>query len=305
MHQLLRIMKAGSRNFFRNLWLSTAATTVMTVTLTIVVLSFISNLALTSTIKTVTDKIDVSVYLKTTITQQELSDFRQSLQSSGNVAGITYLSKEDALAQYREKNKNNKTLLDALTVAGTDALPASLQIKAIDPKKLDVIAATIALEKNQQYQDPSAPPSYSGGRKSAIDRIVSFSNFFKSTGLIMSFIFVIISILIIFNTIRMAIFTRRDEIEIMKLVGATKWFIRGPFIFEAALYGIIASFIAVALAYLLLLGGGPKLSNYVDVQSAINLFQSYPFLVIGIELVIGVIIGTFSSLLAMTRYLKL
>jgi cell division transport system permease protein len=298
-------MNAGGRNFFRNMWLSTAATTVMTVTLTIVVISFISNLALTSTIKLVTDKIDVSVYLRTNITDQEVAAFRVAIESSGNVAGITYLSQEQALAQYREKNKSNQALLDALSVAGNDALPASLQIKAKDPKKLDVIAAAIAQPQNQQYQDPSAPPSYSGGRRSAIDRIVGFSNFFKSTGLIMSLIFVIISILIIFNTIRMAIFTRRDEIEIMKLVGATKWFIRGPFIVEAALYGIIASFIAVALAYLLLLGGGPKLSSYIDVQSAINLFQSYPLLVIGSELLIGVFIGTFSSLLAMSRYLKL
>ncbi len=298
-------MKTGGRNFLRNLWLSTAATTVMTVTLTIVVLSFISNLTLTSTIKSVTDKIDVSVYLKADITDQEVTDFQYAIKAGGNVAGITYLSKEDALAQFKQKNKNNQATLDALNIAGADTIPASLQIRAIDPKKLDVIAATIALPDNQKYQDPNAPPSYSGGRKSAIDRIVGFSNFFRSAGLIMSFIFVVISILIIFNTIRMAIFTRRDEIEIMKLIGATKWFIRGPFIFEAALYGIIASFIAVGLAYLLLLGGGPKLSSYVDVQSAINLFQSYPLLVIGIELIIGIMIGIFSSLLAMSRYLKL
>lgn len=305
MHQLIRIMQAGSRNFLRNLWLSTAATTVMTITLTIVVISFISNIALTSTIKSVTDKIDVSVYLKSNITEQEVTEFKQSIESSGNVVSIKYLTKEQALTVYREKNKNNPALLDALNIAGPDALPASLQIKAKDPKKLDVIAAKIAEQKNQKYQDASAPPSYSGGRKSAIDRIISFSNFFKSTGLIMSLIFIIISILIIFNTIRMAIFTRRDEIEIMKLIGATKWFIRGPFIFEAALYGIIASFIAVALAYSLLLGGGPKLANYIDVQSSINFFQSYPLLVIGTELIIGVIIGTFSSMLAMSRYLKL
>ena len=305
MHQFVRIMKTGGRNFFRNLWLSTAATTVMTVTLTIVVLSFISNLALTSTIKSVTDKIDVSVYLKANITPDEVDALRQSIVAGGNVAGITYLTKEVALAQYKEQNKNNPKTLEALIIAGVDTIPASLQIRAVDPKKLDVIAATIAQSQNQQYQDPSAPPSYTGVKKQAIDRIVSFSNFFKSTGLVLSFIFVIISILIIFNTIRMAIFTRRDEIEIMKLVGATKWFIRGPFIFEAALYGIIASFIAVALAYLLLLGGGPKLSSYIDVQSAMNLFQSYPLLVIGIELIIGVMIGIFSSLLAMTRYLKL
>jgi cell division transport system permease protein len=103
----------------------------------------------------------------------------------------------------------------------------------------------------------------------------------------------------------MAIFTRRDEIEIMKLIGATKWYIRGPFLFEAALYGIIAAVIATALSYTLLLGGGPKLASYIDVASTIHFFQNYPVLVVLGEVIIGVLIGMFSSLLAMSRYLKL
>jgi cell division transport system permease protein len=103
----------------------------------------------------------------------------------------------------------------------------------------------------------------------------------------------------------MAIFTRREEIEIMKLVGATKWFIRGPFVFEAALYGIIAAVIAAVLSYMLILGAGPKLSSYIDVQSTINFFRSYPTFIVFGELVIGICIGAFSSMLAMSRYLKL
>ena len=103
----------------------------------------------------------------------------------------------------------------------------------------------------------------------------------------------------------MAIFNRRDEIEIMKLVGATKWFIRGPFLVEAAMYGVIAAVIALILAYTLVLGAAPKLGSYIDVTSTIQTFKSYPLLVIGGELIIGIAIGCFSSLLAMSRYLKL
>lgn len=299
-----RIIQSGGRNFMRNAWLSTAATAVMTVTLSIVAISFISNLALTSTIKGVTDKIDVSVYLKSGVTQEQVDSFTKSLKDSSNVAGVTYLSEAQAIARYREQNKSNKQLLAALDIAG-NALPSSLQIKAKDPKKLDDISAVVEQPDNKALLDPSAPPSYTGSRKTTIDKIVSFSNFFKSTGLVASGIFVVISTLIIFNTIRMAIFTRRDEIEIMKLVGATKWFIRGPFIVEAALYGIIGAFIAVTLSYVLLLGGGPKLGSYIDVKSTIDFFRNYPALVIGIEMLIGVLIGMFSSLLAMSRYLKL
>jgi cell division transport system permease protein len=104
----------------------------------------------------------------------------------------------------------------------------------------------------------------------------------------------------------MAIFTRRDEIEIMKLVGATKWFIRGPFVFEAILYGVIAAGISLILTYGLVLGFGPKVAGYqISVQSTIALFQNNPLAVIAVELIIGTFIGAFSSLLAMSRYLKL
>jgi cell division transport system permease protein len=304
MIQLIRVLQAGLRNFMRNMWLSTAATAVMTITLTIIVISFISNSALTSTIKGVTDKIDISIYLKDSVTPAQRDAFQTSLKSQENVESIRYLSKDDALALYKEENKNNPTLIKGLEFAG-NPLPASFRIKAKDPKKLDGILAVTQRNEYKGLLDTDRQSTYQGENKETINRIVRFSNFFKTAGLVASVIFVIISTLIIFNTIRMAIFTRRDEIEIMKLVGATKWFIRGPFIFEAALYGIIAAAIAVTLSYALLLGGASKLGSYINFQSTIDFFQHYPLLVIGGELVIGICIGAFSSMLAMSRYLKL
>lgn len=304
MVQLLRILQAGSRNFMRNLWLSTAATAVMTVTLAVVLFSYVSNSALTSTIKNVTDKIDVSIFLKDSATPDQINTLKATLSSDPNVQSISFKTKLDALAEYRKQHAGDPIQLNAINETD-NPLPASIQIKAKDPKKLDSIIAIVNQPANKELLDPEAPPTYTGNRKDTIDRIVRFSNFFTSTGLVMSIIFLIISTLIIFNTIRMAIFTRRDEIEIMKLVGATKWFIRGPFLFEAALYGIIAAIIASTLTYAILLTGGPKLSGYINVQGIIELFRNYPLLVIGGEMLIGMIIGIFSSLLAMGRYLKL
>ena len=304
LRQIGRIMQAGGRNFMRNLWLSSAATVVMTVTLTVVAISFISSWALTSTIKGVTDKIDVSIYLKADITDSEVAGFKNAIEANPNTVSVVYITSAQAVANYREQNKNNQQLLQALDIAGS-ALPPSLEVKTTNPNKLDGIIAIVNLPENKALLDPTAPPSYSGNRKTTIDRIVNFSNFFKTAGLFASLLFIIISTLIIFNTIRMAIFTRRDEIEIMKLVGATKWFIRGPFIFEAALYGIIGGVIAVVLAYTLLLGGGTKLGSYIDLTATLNFFRSYPILVVGGEILIGVAIGAFSSLLALSRYLKI
>jgi cell division transport system permease protein len=302
--QFWRVLHAGTRNFMRNAWLSTAATAVMTITLTIVVFSFISNSALTSTIKGVTDRIDVSIYLLDSVTPQQRDTLQAALAADPNVANVTYRSKAQALAIYKQQIAGNQRLLEGLQLTG-NPLPASFQVRAKDPKHLESIIAVTNEPQFHVLLDPTAPPSYSGQNKDTINRIVRFSNFFKSSGLVASLIFIVISTLIIFNTIRMAIFTRREEIEIMKLVGATKWFIRGPFIFEAALYGIIAAVIALALSYAILLGGAPKLGGYIDVNSTINFFRSYPALIIFVELVIGICIGTLSSMLAMTRYLKL
>jgi cell division transport system permease protein len=303
MLQLWRILVAGTRNFFRNAWLSTAATAVMTITLTFIIVSFIANSALTSTIKGVTDKIDISIYLNDAVTPAQRDSFQAALEGDANIESVHYTSKDDAVAQFKKEHATDPKLLQGLQIAGA-ALPASFQVKAKDPKKLDSITAITNRSEFKAMLDPSAPPTYSGKNKTTIDNIVRVSNFFVTAGLIASGIFVIISTLIIFNTIRMAIFTRKEEIEIMKLVGATKWFIRGPFLFEAALYGIVAAVIAATASYALLLGAGPKL-HYIDIASTIQFFKTYAPVVVMGEMLIGVCIGAFSSLLAMSRYLKL
>lgn len=302
--QFWRVIHAGGRNFMRNLWLSTAATAVMTITLTIVLLSFISNSALTNTIKNVTDKIDISIYLNDSITPEQLTNLRTKLETNPEVGSVRYISKADALAQWRKQHAGDAKLLEATSEAD-NPLPASFAIRAKDPKKLELISALVQEPDVAAGLDPKEPISYYGNNKTTIDRIISFSSFFSTAGLIVSVIFVTISFLIIFNTIRMAIFTRRDEIEIMKLVGATKWFVRGPFLFEAALYGLVAAIIGSALSYTLLFTGGPRIKGYVDLNAAVHMFQTYPFVVVGGAMMIGVMIGMFSSLLAMGRYLKL
>ncbi|HSX41188.1 MAG TPA: permease-like cell division protein FtsX [Candidatus Saccharimonadales bacterium] len=300
----VRITKTGLHNFVRNAWLSTAATAVMTVTLTLVAVSYIANSALTQTIKGVVGKIDVSIYLNDADTPDQINALKAKIEQAPNVQGVKFISKADALAEYRKQNADNPKLLEAISEAD-NPLPASLQIKAKDPNKLEPITAIAGQSDVKPLLAPRDAVSYSGDRKATIDKIIQTSNFFKATGLVASIIFIVISTLIIFNTIRMAIFTRREEIEIMKLVGATSWFIRGPFIFEAALYGIIAAILALLFIYSVVLTGAPKLGNYVDTKSIVGFLQDHVALVTLIELLIGMLIGTVSSLFALKRYLKL
>jgi cell division transport system permease protein len=301
----VRITKTGLHNFVRNAWLSTAATAVMTVTLSLVAVSYIANQALTSTIKGVVNKIDISVFLNDADTPDQISALKAQLQQQPNVEAVKFISKNDALMEYQQQNANNPKLLQAVTVAD-NPLPASLQIKAKNPNKLDPIVSLVNQPNNKKLltADQNAV-SYSGSRKATIDKIVQTSNFFRATGFVASILFIVISTLIIFNTIRMAIFTRREEIEIMKLVGATNWFIRGPFIFEAALYGIIAAVIALIFIYGVVLAATPRLGNYIDISSVTSYMQHNIALVALAELLLGMTIGAASSLFALKRYLKL
>src|SRR3954470_21212143 len=165
MFQFWRVIQVGLRNFGRNLWLSTAATAVMTVTLSIVITSFFSTSALNATIKSVTDKIDVSIYLKDDVTQDQINKTKQELFATGNVRAVDYVSKEQALKSYREANKNNKPLLQAISETA-NPLPASLQVKAKDARKLDTIADVISQADIKALE--SDPPSYSGNRKATV-----------------------------------------------------------------------------------------------------------------------------------------
>lgn len=273
----------------------------MTVTLILITFSFISNSALSSTIKNVTDKIDVTIYLKDTVGPDQVKALTTRVQAIENVQRVQFGSKADALNEYRKQHATDPNLLAALTEA-ENPLPAKLVIEVKDPNHLASVASFINQPDIKALQ--SDPPNYSGKRKNVIDKIVHLSSFFRKTSLVASLIFVVISILIIFNTIRMAIFTRKSEIEIMQLVGATNWFIRGPFIVEAALYGIIAAVLALVFCYSILLVGATKLS-FIDIASTVGFFRTRAFLVIAVEAVTGVVIGMVASTFAMSRYLKL
>ena len=301
----LRIFRYGLNNFSRNAWLTTAATAVMTVTLLIILTTFTARMIFSDTIDQVRQKIDVSVYLSDEAETKEVERFGNDLKHVPIVTSVEYISKDQAREVFRQQNKTELAQLEALGELGDNPFPASLRIKTKDPNKLEELNAVINKAENKKIQSKDDQPYYSGERKAAIDSIARVSQFSETAGLVAGAIFVIISVMIIFNTIRMAIFNRKDEIEIMKLIGAEKSFIRGPFIIEAALYGVLAAIISLILIYVLLLTKGAELSRYeIEVANTLVFFKQWPLLIILAQLLIGITIGIFSSLLAMRRYLK-
>jgi cell division transport system permease protein len=300
-----RITKAGAVNFIRNAWLSAAAVAVMVITLTIVLFSVIARATFNNTIAQINDKIDVSVYLKDDVSVQQKDTLIDQVRQLNSVKSVTYISKDQALESYKKDNQNNLDLL--LAISQTDnPLPASLKIKPVDPNQLNELK--VFLEKPEIVALQSDKTSYSGDRKEAIDKISHATNFFQKAGLVGIIIFTIISMLIIFNTIRMAIFNRRDELSIMRLLGASSWFIRGPFVVESMLYGLVAAGISVLICSALfgVSSGTFEASSLglLDISYANQFFISHYWLILTGQVAVGILIGAGSSFFATRRYLK-
>lgn len=301
---ITRVCRYGLANFARNAWLTTAATVVMTVTLTIILATFTLHLVFNDTLADIRQKIDISVYLADNITAQQKTEFTNAIKSVPSVTTIDYISKTQARQDYISQNSGDQQQLEALSVLGdSNPFPASLKIHVSNTDHLNDISKLVAQKKYQLYQ--SKPASLNGSRKDAIENIARVAQFSEIAGLTVSGLFLVLSIMVIFNTIRMAIFNRRDEIEIMKLIGAEKSFIRGPFIVEACLYGVFAAVVAITIMYLVLLSAGPSISGYgINIGPTIKFFSQYPALIFVGELLAGILIGIVSSFLAIRRYLK-
>lgn len=301
-----RVLKNGFIGFGRNIWLAIAAIAMMTITLTILLFAVVANATFRHTISDITSHIDVSVYLKDSVTEKQRDTLVGQLKKIQNVKSIGYVSKEQALKIYEQQNATNTALLTAISETD-NPLPASLDIKPKDPNQLQTIKDF--LDKPDVTALQSDPTSYSGDRKAAIDKITKATHFFEEAGVVGIIVFIIISMLIIFNTIRMTIFNRRDELVIMRLLGASPWFIRGPFIVETILYGVVAALISLGICSALFAVASQTLQasslGLLDIGFSSHYFSSHLLLILTAQIAIGIIIGAASSAVATRRYLKL
>jgi cell division transport system permease protein len=301
----IRIVKAGVQNFMRNATLAVAAIAVMVITLTIILFSVIANATFANTIAQITDKIDISVYLKDDVSEEQRNELINDIKAIQNVKSVAFTSKEEALASYKKQNQNNLDLL--LAISQTDnPLPATINIKPKDPNKIQQIKDYLETDDVKKLQ--SDETSYSGDRKEAIDKISQATTFFRQAGVASVLVFALVSMLIIFNTIRMAIFNRRDELTIMRLLGASSWYIRGPFVVETILYGIFSAVLSVTVVNVLFAVSasafGASSLGLLDIAYANQYFSKHFWIILTAQLAIGILIGAASSVIATRRYLK-
>lgn len=303
---LERIIKNGFVNFGRNVWLAIAAIAMMSITLTILLFAVIANATFTNTITDLTSRIDVVEFLKDDVTDAQRNKQIAELKKQPNVKSVQYISKNEALKSYQAQNADNPTLLSAISLTD-NPLPASIVIKPIDPNQIQTIQDF--LDKPAQKALQSEPTSYSGDRKTAIDKITRATHFFQQAGVVGIIVFIIISMLIIFNTIRMAIFNRRDELIIMRLLGASTAYIRGPFIVETMLYGAVAAGISLIVCWSVFRVASSTLQasslGLLDISYSSRYFSDHLFTILTIQILVGILIGAASSIIATRRYLKL
>ena len=302
---LYRIIRYGLENFMRNSWLSVAATAVMTITLLIVFIVASSKFILTDTVSDLGEKVDMSIYLKTDTTDEVGGELRAKVEELPSVRSAEYISAEDARDQTAQENKNDTAFLEAIKEA-TNMYPATLRVVVEDINDTSELENFVQNDEQvKEYLNKDYAPSFAGERRDTIKSIGRVVGFIQQVGIGIGVVFVIISSLIIFNTISMAIFNRREEIQMMNLIGANKAFIRGPFLVESVIYGIIAALLASGIGFWGLYKATGVLASYeVSVQSTIDLFSKYAIIVVLATMLVGAAIGIISSALATRKYLR-
>ncbi len=302
----VRMSRYGVNNFTRNAWLSLAATAVMAVTLFFIFITVAAHSVLSDTLSTVRNKVDISIYLQKDISDGDAAKIEHSISKLKSVREVSYVSSSQGRQELIDEFKSDASIISAATIA-TNQIPATIHVKMVDinnTSELQNFVKTDPLTKANL--DPSRPSTFAGPQSESIKTIGRAIVFAQQVGVGASIIFAALSILVIFNTIRMAIFSRSEEIQMMKLIGAEKSFIRGPFLVEAIVYGFIAALIASALAYTALYFATPGLDHYqITIKPTMEFVTYYAGFVLLAMITAGAIIGVISSLLATRRYLKI
>lgn len=304
--KIKRVVRTGFFNFWRNGTVSLASVLVMTVTLLVIGFLSFFNAILDTSLAELRNKIDINVTFVTTAEESDILTIKHSLESLPEVLLVTYASREEALQAFKERHANDQSILAALEELGENPLGATLNIKARDPSQYASVAEFLEsgdtlssdgitiIERVNYFQN-----------KTAIDRLTKIIASADKLGLILTLFLVVVSVLIAFNTIRLTIYIAREEISVMRLVGASTSYIQGPFVVLGIIYGLSASVIALASLLIITYWLGGVIGNFL---TDFDIFSYYlrNFLEIAFIIIAsGALLGAFSSVLAIRKYLRI
>lgn len=295
-----RIVQYGMKNFWRNGWLSAATVAIMLISLMVSMGLMVFNYITDQAVASIQDKIDISVYFKTSAPEDEILNIKSSLENMAQVKNVEYISNDQALEIFKDKHSDDPTISQAVSELNGNPLEASLNIKAKQPEQYASIAQYFDTPDLAQFVDSV---SYAKNQI-AIDRLTAIVQNVGRGGFILTLVMALIAGLVVFNTIRLTIYSNRDEISIMRAVGASNWLVRGPYIVEGIVGGVVAAFISVIISLPIAYSVSPYINSFIPQLSVFNYFTSNVFRLTMYQILFAVVIGGLSSFIAIRRYLR-
>lgn len=288
----MSFIKNTTQNIRRSPYQAFAAVIIMT--LTFLVISFFSFLIAGSSkiVNYFESKPQVTAFFKNEAKQDDINSLEETIKATGKVSSVKFVSKQEALAIYREQNKNDPLLLDLVTA---DILPSSLEISTYNIEDLSPISDTL---KNSPIVSEVI------FQKDVVSTLTSWTSALRKIGVASILILSIVSIFIIVTIIGIKISQKRGDIHIMRLVGATKWYIRWPFIFEGIFYGIVGAFSGWVVSSVSLWAATPFLENFLKGIPVLPVSWIFLVELLACELALAIFLGGFAAYLAVLRYLK-
>ncbi|MCX6719381.1 MAG: permease-like cell division protein FtsX [Candidatus Taylorbacteria bacterium] len=312
---LKRIARTGFVNFWRNGFLSFAAIVVITLTLCSFGALIFGGAFGRSLLSDVKDKVDINVYFALNAPESDILSLKKDLGSLPEVASTTYISRDQALSTFKEKWQNNALIMQGLEEVGSNPFPASINVKAREPGQYGSIVDFL---NNKDPLDASGAPiiekvNYQQN-KLVIDRLSKIIATVEQAGIILAVILVLVALVVVFNTIRLIIYRARDEISVMKLVGASNIYVRGPFVVSGVMYGVVSAILTLILmavfanwsdTVILRLAGVDVIANFELVVNILSRYFMQNFAQIFLVIMgAGIVLGGLSSYVAARRYLR-
>ncbi len=297
-----RIFKNGFLNYWRNFWLSVAATSIMVITLFAITSLLILNALANLSLATLKEKVDISIYFRASTSEQTITQIQKQIELLPEVKSIIYIPPVEARDRFKELHKDEPLLIESVEQFSEEEnpFPASFAIRV---KELSDYPKIISLFQDQKFTPFIKKIT---DKREIVDRLNRITNGIKNIGIGLTAVFSALTLLVMFNTIRLTIYNRREEIEIMRLVGASNWFIRGPFVIEGILYGVAGTVITSLLLYPVLFMLTPKISGFLelDLGQFNNVGLNFWWL-LAVQLILGLLLGIISSLVVIRKYLKI
>jgi len=298
--KLKRVIKEGWVSFKRNTWLTVATVGVLSLSLFVIGNTLFVGMSAHEIIENIEKNVNISIYFKNSVEESRIMEIKKEIEKRPELASVEYISKESALEKFSKDNEGNEVILDAIDEIGDNPLFSSLVLTATDQVHYDLLVKY--LENN--FQEEIDRINY-GKNKAVIEKLGRSTAMVQRVGMAIGIVFILIATLVTFSAVRMSLYTRKKEFDIMRLVGASNIYIRTPFIVEGIMYGLVASIIAIVFIALVDYGGIPMAQGVIPKDEMVR-FYCESIWKIGVIIVFaGVFIGVFSSFISIRKYLKI